>query len=434
MDVLDDLMTHARNRGFRFAVNGDKLTTTGDIKKFPEIADAITKRKTEVIAYLLDEKDRESKQDSRVPTWDDLHEWNSSNGGTANNGNGNARKLQLVRLDTVTPTDITWLWKNRKAKGKVTLMAGDPGHGKSLLSASMAATVTKGWKWPDGALGCTPGNVLMLCAEDGLADTLVPRLIKLGADLTKIHAIQGVEYQNKELTKRVFNFRCDMAPLLEAFHTIKPELLIIDPVSSYMDGIDQHKNGDVRSALQPLVEAAEEHQTAVLMVTHLSKAQARSALSAATGSLAFGALARQAHLVIPDPDDQTGRRRFFLCMKSNIGPRPAGLAFEIDHDGVVRWSADAVNVDANDVLRRSSQGDKRVSKVDAAKAWLERLRLDEKSLPAKEVTELAADSGITYSTLKRAFDDMGGVASRDEFQGAYMWTIPTADVITEQEF
>lgn len=345
-----------------------------------------------------------------------------------------AKKLRIVRLDTVEPKPINWIWPNRIAAGKFTLFAGDPEVGKSTLTVSIAASVTNGWRWPDGAPGCTPGNVLILTAEDGIEDTLAPRLHQAKADLARVHAIQGVEYSNHEKTKRVFNLRSDTPQLVEAIQQVGDvRLVIIDPVSSYLDGIDTNKNGDVRSAMQPLVGAAEENGIAVIIVTHLSKAAARNALSASTGSLAFGALARQAHLAIKDPNDPTGDRRLFLCMKSNICRKPSGLAYSIHEDGI-RWDAEAVDIDPDDAMRRSHNPERKSSKADEAKDLLAQLNLDRQSMPAAQVKALAEDKGISYPTLNRAFKDMGGVTKRDGFQGQVLWELPAGDAHTFQEW
>lgn len=329
------------------------------------------------------------------------------------------KRLVMVRLSVVQPQSVEWLWQDRLAVGKVTLLAGDPGNGKSTISMSIAAAVTRGTTWPDHAPPCQTGSVVILSAEDGIKDTIRPRLDAAGADVSRVHAIQGVAFCADE-SERVFNVKVDAPLLVEAINQIGDvRLVIVDPVSSFLDGVDSNKNGDVRSALQPLVEAAERSRAAILMVTHLSKAQARSALAASTGSLAFGALARQAHIVLPDPDDES--RRLFLCMKSNICQTPTGLAFTLGGGGIA-WESAAVNANPDAVLRQLAKGDGK-SKIDEATTWLETLRLDLSPRPASEVETLASSAGLSWRTVQRAFDKIGGRRYRTGFQTPYLWTI-----------
>lgn len=334
------------------------------------------------------------------------------------------RKLIRVRMDEVTPRRIEWLWQYFLALGKVTLLAGDPGLGKSFIVAWIAAIVTRGWDWPDRALGCEPGNVIILSAEDSIEDTIAPRLIQANADLSRVECIQGTCYDDDEQDQKIFNVKFDTPLLVDAIQESasrdrKVKLLVIDPVSCYMDGADSNKNGDVRSALQPLVDVAEQHGIAVLMVTHLSKAQARSALAAATGSLAFGALARQAHLVVEDPDDPNKERRLLLCMKSNICRKPPGLAYVIQNDGL-HWSDEEINMSADEALRLAS-APPRKDKLKEATDWLLTLGLDKEPKPVKDLEAEAEAAGHKFRTVRRAFKDLGGVTFREGFQTPFLW-------------
>ena len=147
--------------------------------------------------------------------------------------------LELVRLSEVKPEPINWLWPGRIAKGKITFIAGLPGLGKSQVTVSIAAIVSSGGIWPVDEMpadevSADPGNVLILSAEDGLADTIKPRLLAAGADTNRIEAIEAVRVGDQS---RPFSLKMDLEKLTDH----KASLLIIDPLTAYLSGVDSHK-------------------------------------------------------------------------------------------------------------------------------------------------------------------------------------------------
>jgi AAA domain len=275
-------------------------------------------------------------------------------------------ELVICRASEIEPEAISWLWAGRIALGKQTLIAGEPGLGKSQLSISIIAAVTTGGMWPNGE-GCAPrGSAVILSAEDGVADTTIPRLIAAGADRERVYIVSAVRSTDQD-GRRTFNLQTDLALLEQKLDLIGDvRLVVIDPVSSYMGAIDSHKNTEVRSVLESVGEMAARRGVALLGVTHFSKGGGQKAINSFIGSIAFIAAARTAFAVLNDPDD--GERRLFLPVKNNLAPMNAGLAFRILQHIVktptvdtvasaIGWEDATVTMSADSVLS-SHGGDK----------------------------------------------------------------------------
>lgn len=189
-------------------------------------------------------------------------------------------KLDLVRVSDVTLEPINWLWPGRIAKGKITFIAGLPGLGKSQVTVSIAAIVSSGGIWPVDEMPADVGNVLILSAEDGIADTIKPRLLAAGADTDRIEAIEAVRMGDQS---RPFSLKRD----LELLRDTKASLLIVDPLTAYLGGIDSHKNADVRAFMAPLSELAQKMEMAVVCVSHLNKSSGNEAVFRISDSMAF---------------------------------------------------------------------------------------------------------------------------------------------------
>jgi KaiC/GvpD/RAD55 family RecA-like ATPase len=230
----------------------------------------------------------------------------------------------------IPPESVEWLWYGRFARGKHTCIAGEPGTGKSQLTIAIIAGVTTGGSWPCGEGEAPIGNVVILSAEDGVADTIIPRLMAAGADLNRVEIISAV--RNPDESRRSFNLQCDLALLENKIKAIGDvALVVIDPVSSYLGKTDSHKNSEVRGVLEPLTEMADRTRVAVLSVTHFSKTASNNTIKALhrfIGSIAFTGAPRAAFAVIEDAENEG--RRLFLHAKNNLAAPPQGLAFRLE--------------------------------------------------------------------------------------------------------
>ena len=339
----------------------------------------------------------------------------------------------LVPLAQVQPESVAWLWPGRIALGKLTLIAGDPGLGKSFTTLDVAARVSRGAAWPDAPdASTTPGGVVLLSAEDGVADTIRPRLDAAGADVSRIVALEAVRSvgSNGRESARAFDLSRDLPALEAAIKAVDGcRLVVIDPVTAYLGGVDSHKNAEIRGLLAPLAALAAKHNLAIVAVTHLNKAQGGPAIYRSMGSLAFAAAARAAWVVTKDKDDPA--RRLLLPVKNNLAPDVGGLAYRIGPVGVrgapaVAWEPDPVSLTADEALagdRGEACG--RTERDDAAD-WLREFLADGPR-PAADVEREAREAGFTFSTLRRAKAAIGVKSLKQAFGGHWEWALRPED-------
>lgn len=348
------------------------------------------------------------------------------------------------RASDITPEPITWLWPGHIARGKVTLIAGMPGLGKSQITAYLAATISIGGMLPaDG--GKSPlGSVIFLSAEDDPADTIVPRLMAAGADRTRIEIVEAVSEPapGQPGIRRPVSLKSDLALLSEVIARLgDTALVIVDPISAYLGNVDSHKNAEVRALLAPLTDWAAQRQVAVVGVTHLNKGGG-DALSRFTGSMAFVAAARGGFLVVPDAEDETGERRLFLPAKNNIAKKLPGLAFTVlgvtlpneIETSRIEWCPGEVNVSADQALYGANDSDETHASGAIAEAvdWLREVLqgAPEGGTPGrpkdgKWVKEQARASGIAERTLDRAAQKLGVVKHSNGFGKSRLWAMPS---------
>ncbi|MCP5409467.1 MAG: AAA family ATPase [Chromatiaceae bacterium] len=326
----------------------------------------------------------------------------------------------------VMPEAISWLWPDRIALGKLTLIAGDPGLGKSMLTAAFAAHVTNAAPWPVDRSPCPLGAVIMASAEDDIADTIRPRLDAAGADPERVfilNMISGTDVDTGEQFKRTFNIEKDII-LLEQLVIQHPDckLITIDPISAYLGKVDSHNNAEIRATLAPLSDMAAKHHVAIIGITHFNKS-GPSAMYRAMGSLAFVAAARAAYAVTKDQNDPD--RRLFLPLKNNLGDDKSGFAYTIltAENGApyVAWEIDQVTISADEAL--SPVNDSEAPALRDAEEWLlHELRLG--SVKTKELQKLARDAGISWRTVERAKTSLGVKARSPQFSKGWEWYLP----------
>ena len=337
----------------------------------------------------------------------------------------------IVNLSEVKPELVDWLWRGRIALGKFTLIAGDPGLGKSFLTLDIAARVSTGRSFPGTpGLTTTPGGVVLLTAEDGVADTIRPRLDAAGAEVSRIVALEAIRTvgNHGRQSARTFDLAKDLPALERTIQTVEGcRLVVIDPITAYLGSSDSHKNADIRGLLAPLGVIAERHDVAVVGVTHLNKANGGPAIYRAMGSLAFAAAARAAWVVCKDKTDPS--RRLLLPMKNNIAPDTGGLAYRIEPvpnqvQPALSWEKDPVNMTADDALvGDGGTGDGRTERDDAA-AWLREL-LAHGPRPVRDIERDAKEAGYSWATVKRAKAAIGVASRKPAFGGPWEWSLPT---------
>jgi len=348
---------------------------------------------------------------------------------------GSARP-RLIRLSDVKPEPLRWLWPNRIPLGKLTLIGGDPGLGKSCVTIDIAARVSTGTSWPDRRDEENPiGGVVLLSAEDDVADTIRPRLDAAHADSSKIIALQGVEFHDSESGEqlsRAFNLEHDLPALQRAIvQTPDCRLVIIDPLTAYLGKVDSHKNAELRGLLAPLSELAAKYNVAIVGVTHLTKALGGKAIYRALGSLAFVAASRAFHFVIADRKNPG--RRFVLPVKMNLSPDDVGgLAYRMESAsvpvigsvGVVAWEANPVTERADDLLDAETNGRRGDGERLAEAMEFLRELLADGPVAVDQIEADAKKLKIGWRTLQRAKGKLLIKARKTGFGGGWTWVIP----------
>jgi len=330
-------------------------------------------------------------------------------------------------LVEIEPEPIRWLWPNRIARGKLTVIAGDPKVGKSLITADLTARISAGLEWPDRCGPAPRGAVIFASAEDDPADTIRPRIEAAGGDVARVFIVGPITDLDKDGApfERGFNLKKDVHRLaLEIERIGNVAAVIVDPVSAYLGGADSHNNAEVRELLAPLARLASDHRVAVIAVSHLNKGAGSNALYRVSGSLAFTAAARAVLLVAKDADNE--HRRLMIPAGSNIAPDIGGLAYSIrpvETDlgpvPVLDWEPDAIEIDSTAALETDS--DERAERTEAAE-WLEHA-LKDGPLKAAEIRKRANAEGLAWRTVQRARRAAGVVSIRDGFGSGSRWIL-----------
>ena len=341
----------------------------------------------------------------------------------------------------LTPEPVQWLWPNWLALGKLHVLAGAPGQGKTTIAMAMAATVTIGGRWPDGKK-CEAGNVLIWSGEDDPADTLLPRLLAAGGDRSKVFFVSGAQIAGEV---EPFDPARDMGHLQAAVQKIGGiKMLIVDPVVSAVTG-DSHKNTEVRRALQPLVDLAAACQCALLGITHFAKGgQGSDPSQRVIGSVAFTAVARvvlvAAKVKSEDGEENT---RILARSKSNIGPDDGGFQYHLEQVPVtefpgieaarIAWGK-AVEGSASELLTdpnegNTADGEEENSARDSAEDFLKELLKDGPS-PTKHVETEAKAAGIAWRTVRRASDTLQ--VKKQKSNGGWYWSLPGISNLSKQ--
>lgn len=331
----------------------------------------------------------------------------------------------VKRLSGVAPEDVQWLWPGRLPLGKVAILDGDPGLGKTTLALDLAARLTTGRALPDG-WPCAAGGVVILSAEDGLADTIRPRLEAAGADCTRVLALEAIDQLiDQRIEQRPLALPTDLDVLEQTIVEAEARLVIIDPIMAYLDGaVNANRDQDVRRALAPLAALAGRTGACVLCIRHLNKMPGANALYRGGGSIGIIGAARAGLLVAPDPADET--RRVLAVTKNNLAAPAPALLYRLEAVGNgsvarIAWEGTSGHTAAT-LLAQPGNGEERHELTDAESFLLDALR-DGPRL-ARDVLTDGRQAGIGERTLKRAKASLR-VDSRKQGQGGWTWELPS---------
>ena len=241
-----------------------------------------------------------------------------------------AEEMLSFFLSEVETQEVHWLWEKRVPLGKITLLDGDPGMGKSLLAINLAACISTGRPMPDGT-PAKQGGVILVAPEDGAADTLRPRLEAAGGDPSHVllmNIIEDLDAKKVKVSDRPFSLSHDLEKLEGAIKRTKAVLVILDPLTAILGhNIDASRDQDVREVFTPLAQMAERTNCAILIIRHLSKGASVNALYRGAGSIGIIAAARLGLLVAQDPYDEN--RRVLATTKNNLSLKAANLSYKV---------------------------------------------------------------------------------------------------------
>jgi putative DNA primase/helicase len=331
--------------------------------------------------------------------------------------------LALIRIADVKPERVEWVWQGRIPRGKVTVLDGDPGLGKSTFTLDLIARVTTGSPLPTGEPPGVAGSAILLSAEDGVADTIRPRLEVAGADLERVAVIDHVADPDGP---RPFALPGDLPQLELAIVEHGAVLVVVDPLMAFLGAdVKSHQDQDVRRALHPLKELAERTGAAIVVVRHLNKSGGAEAIYRGGGSIGIIGAARAGLIVAKDPQDE--HRRILAVSKSNLAATPPALAYRVVGDELydtarIVWDGTS-ELSATDLLRGP---DPDAPERDEAETFLRGFLADGPA-EAKTVEREARKADIASRTLRRARERLGikpRKVGKPGEPGFWEWALP----------
>jgi nucleotide-binding universal stress UspA family protein len=332
------------------------------------------------------------------------------------------------RADELRAEPIDWLWPERIPFGAITVIAGDPGLGKSLLTIRLAAQLTRGF------LGGHTADAVLLTAEDSLAHVVRPRLEAAEADIRRV----TLPCVSRDGIETPFVLPADVRRLRPLVAQSRARLLVVDPLAAHLGAnVNSWKDDNVRRALAPLHALADETGAAVVVVAHLNKGQMSDPLQRLGGSIGLAAAARSVLLLGRDPGDprgDVGSERVLAHVKSNLGPLAPSLKLMIKpvrlgatstahivETGVSPYTASELLA-----VDRPERG----AKLAEAIAFLE-TELRDGAQPVVDLKERATTLAVSLQTLQRAKQTLGVVSTKTGFGGQWVWQLPNGKRLPE---
>jgi putative DNA primase/helicase len=348
--------------------------------------------------------------------------------------------LVTKSLADVVPRNVIWQWPNKLARGKLNLLAGMPDVGKSTITIDVIARTTSGDIWPFTGIRAEPKNVLLLTTEDDIDDTIAPRLIAAGADMSRVFPVQSVVVDDEGLY-RGLSLAQDIERLQTTIeHVGDVGMIVIDPLSGYLGAQNSHGDADVRAVLIPFCDLAQKTGVCVLAIAHLNKNNTgQSLLHRLTGSGAIGAVARTVHMAL-DIDGVN----YFAKVKNNLIDKSAGTGLtytldttfiEGDNEQVktsrINWTG--VCEETAQQLIKTMMQDSNQPKRTEAETWL-RGMLEDGPKAVTALEDAAKKKGIAWRTLERLKEKDVYRSHRPGFSGGWMWySVEGYDEMMEQK-
>lgn len=314
-------------------------------------------------------------------------------------------KLRMIKLSEIQAEEVKWLWFPMIPYGKLTIVQGDPGDGKTTLILNIAAKLSRGEGLDENMKPTEPMNIIYQTAEDGLADTVKPRLEMAGADCERIMVIDESEKSLSMIDER----------LEEAIIKTNAKLLILDPIQAYLGGgMDMNRANEARDMTKKLGALAEKYKCAIVLIGHMNKASGNKAAYRGMGSIDFFAVARSVLLV--GRVEGEPNIRAVVQIKNNLAQFGHPKAFELMESGF-RWLGD-YEITADEVLGGIAP---KANKLEQAKQMLRELAETSKAVQSNEIFEMAEEQGISKRTLENAKKELGVRAKK--INNSWYWEL-----------
>ncbi len=340
---------------------------------------------------------------------------------------------QASRIRALRPR---WAWENRWPVGEVALLAGRGGLGKSTICYWAAARLTRGEL--RGEHFGNPRAVLVCATEDSWSHTIIPRLIAAGADLDRVFAVEVLESQGGEDYEGWLSLPRDIPALGTVAQEHNAVLLLLDPLVSRLgSSLNTYRDSDVRRALEPLKRLAESTGMAIVGLIHVTKGGGADPLASVMGSVGFVNVARSVSIVVPDPDDDSDRRRLFGTPKNNVGRDDLPtLAYVIDgaavetedglsSTGVVHWQGEVEGTIRSAMTSGLEDAGVRTATVEAGEWLLDWLQAHGGHAPRTDVEMHGRKAGHSIDALKRARAKLPIDARSEGFPRSTVWVLKT---------
>lgn len=316
-----------------------------------------------------------------------------------------AKDLKLITMSEIAREAVKWLWHPYIPQGKVTIIQGDPGEGKTTLVLALVALLTRGEPLPECKTAAEPINVIYQTAEDGLADTIKPRLESMDADCTRVLVIDESERELTMLDER----------LERAIRQTGAQLAVLDPIQAYVGGIDMHRANEVRPIFKKLCQMAERTGCAIVLIGHMNKAQGTKSNYRGLGSIDFQAAARSV-LVVGRLRDEPTIRIVAHC-KSSLAPEGKSIAFELNPESGFQWKG-ACDTSVDELP--SGGGCVKTKTIQMEE---ELPLLLQKPMAAEEVQVRAEEMGVSLRTLMIAKKNLGVLS--EKIGDRWFWKLPS---------